>query len=131
MRIVNGNVPHARRLAETGAALSRAARVRLAWMDFYRSHGQNAALTCRHFGISRQTFYRWKRRYDPDRPASLEARGRKPRSYASPPGDGSSPSRCSTSGSGTPGGARTSWPFCSAARAGPSLLRWWGASSPS
>ena len=84
MRIVNGNVPHARRLADTGAALTRAARVRLAWMDYYRSHGQNAALTCRHFGISRQTFYRWKRRYDPDRLASLEARGRRPRRLRQP-----------------------------------------------
>ncbi len=84
MRIVNGNVPHARRLAHTGAALSRAARVRLAWMDYYHSHGQNAALTCRHFGISQQTFYRWKRRYDPDRLASLEARGRRPRRLRQP-----------------------------------------------
>jgi len=32
-------------------------------MDFYR-RSQNVALTCRHFGISRQTFYRWQRRYD-------------------------------------------------------------------
>ena len=77
-------MPHARRLADTGPALSRAARVRLAWMDYYRSHGQNAALTCRHFGISRQTFYRWKRRYDPDRLASLEARGRRPRRLRQP-----------------------------------------------
>ncbi len=25
---------------------------------------RNVARTCRHFGISRQAFYRWKRRYD-------------------------------------------------------------------
>jgi len=31
-------------------------------MDFYREWG-NVALTCRHFGISRQTFYRWQRHY--------------------------------------------------------------------
>ena len=55
MRIVNGNVPQARRLADVGAVLSRAARVRLAWMDYY-SHGQNVALTCRHFGISHLAF---------------------------------------------------------------------------
>ena len=47
-------------------------------MDYYDGHGQNGALTCRYFGISRQTFYRWKRRYAPDRLTSLEARGRKP-----------------------------------------------------
>jgi transposase InsO family protein len=32
-------------------------------MDFYRQT-KNVALTCRRFGISRQTFYRWYRRYD-------------------------------------------------------------------
>ena len=42
---------------------SREARVRLAWMDFYRD-SHNVARTCRHFGISRQTFYCWQRRYD-------------------------------------------------------------------
>jgi transposase InsO family protein len=44
--------------------LSREARVRLVWIDFYRCN-RNAARTCSHFGISRQTFYRWQRRYDP------------------------------------------------------------------
>jgi transposase-like protein len=33
-------------------------------MLFYYFNGRNAARTCRHFGISRQTFYRWKRRFD-------------------------------------------------------------------
>jgi len=36
------------------------ARVRLDWMDFYRRN-PNVARTCRHFGIIRQTFYRWQR----------------------------------------------------------------------
>ena len=31
-------------------------------MDYYAAYG-NAALTCRYFDISRQTFYRWKGRY--------------------------------------------------------------------
>jgi transposase InsO family protein len=47
-------------------------------MDYYRSHGHNARLTCRHFGIAPQTFYRWKRRYDPLRLESLEDRSRRP-----------------------------------------------------
>jgi len=63
--------------------LSRAARVRLAWMDFYRGT-QNVALTCRHFGISRQTFYRWQRRYDPLDLRSLEARSHCPRRRRQP-----------------------------------------------
>lgn len=55
-----------------GPTLSREARQRLHWMDFYAHHGQNARLTCRHFGISPDTFYRWRRRYDPRRLESLE-----------------------------------------------------------
>src|SRR5207302_11429263 len=46
--------------ARPGKELSREAKVRLGWMDFCR-RTQNVARTCRHFGISRQTFYRWQR----------------------------------------------------------------------
>jgi transposase-like protein len=42
-------------------------------MDFYRQ-SKNVALTCRHFGISRQTFYRWLKRYEPLDLTSLEER---------------------------------------------------------
>jgi putative transposase len=59
------------RLAET-PELSRPARQRLKWMDYYQEHNGNARLTCRHFDISPQTFYRWKRRYDPQNLLSLE-----------------------------------------------------------
>ena len=52
--------------------LSRKARQRLKWFDYYESHNHNARLTCRYFGISPQTFYRWKRRYDPKHIESLE-----------------------------------------------------------
>jgi transposase InsO family protein len=56
----------------TGPELSRDARRRLQWMDFYERHGRNGRLTCRHFGLSPDTFYRWRRRYDPRRLESLE-----------------------------------------------------------
>lgn len=59
--------------------LSKAARQRLAWMDHYRAQGNNASLTCRYFGISRQCFHKWRRRYDPLRLASLEAQSRRPK----------------------------------------------------
>lgn len=72
MRIINGRPPRARYLALGGADLSRAARLRLQWMDYHFAHGENAALTCRHFGTSRQSFYRWKRRHDPENLVSLE-----------------------------------------------------------
>ena len=47
-------------------------------MDFYLTHQRNAARTCRHFGISRQTFYRWWRRYAPHELTSLESRSHRP-----------------------------------------------------
>jgi len=40
-------------------------------MDFYR-RCRNVAHTCRHFGISGQTFYWWQRRYDPCDLTTLE-----------------------------------------------------------
>jgi transposase InsO family protein len=77
MQVHDGEVPRARQLARTGKELSREARTRLAWMDFYR-RSKNVARTCRHFGISRQTFYRWRRRYDPQNLATLEERSHRP-----------------------------------------------------
>jgi transposase InsO family protein len=41
-------------------------------MDFYEKTG-NARLTCRHFGIAPDTFYRWRARYNPKNLKSLEA----------------------------------------------------------
>ena len=77
MRIIPGRVSRPPRRA--GAELSRVARQRLRWMDYYRRRGRNAARTCRYFGISRQTFYRWKRRYHPYDLASLEDRSHRRR----------------------------------------------------
>jgi hypothetical protein len=39
-----------------------AARWRLKWLDYYRVYGGNARLSCRHFDISAQSFYRWLHR---------------------------------------------------------------------
>jgi len=52
-------------------------------MDFYR-RSRNVAHTCRHFGISRQTFYRWQRRYDPYALTLLEGRSHRPRQCSAP-----------------------------------------------
>lgn len=52
--------------------ITRDATKRLAWMDFFGKTG-NARLTCRHFGITPDTFYRWKARYKPKNLKSLEA----------------------------------------------------------
>jgi len=64
--------------------LSKQARQRLKWFDYYNSHGCNARLTCRHFDISPQTFYRWKRRYNPKHIESLQNRSHRPRHVRQP-----------------------------------------------
>ncbi len=66
MQTVSGKPPRSRYLERGGTELSREARKRLQWFDHYRAHGGNAARTCRYFGISREAFYRRKRRYYPE-----------------------------------------------------------------
>ena len=56
---------------------------RLRWMDHYARNG-NARLTCRHFNISAQTFYRWKNRFDPEDLTTLEAESRRPHHVRKP-----------------------------------------------
>ena len=64
--------------------LSRAAKQRLQVLDWYRVHGENARLTCRHFGISPDTFYRWKRRYNPKALTTQESRSHRPHHLRQP-----------------------------------------------
>lgn len=54
------------------AHLSTDAIKRLSWIDWYFSHGRNASLICRYFGISRDTFYRWLKRFNRSNLKSLE-----------------------------------------------------------
>lgn len=55
-----------------GIAMSEEAKRRHAWFEYYEKCGRNARKTCRHFDISPDTFYRWKKRYCPGDPSSLE-----------------------------------------------------------
>lgn len=84
MKIISRAVPGSKRLAKIGSGLSREARQRLKWFDYYNAHDHNARLTCRYFGISHQTFYRWKRRYDPAHLGSLENRSHRPKHVRQP-----------------------------------------------
>lgn len=54
------------------ASLSKDALRRLTWIDWYFTHGKNAQLTCRHFGISKSLFYRWFNRFDKKNLRTLE-----------------------------------------------------------
>lgn len=66
--------------------LSDEIRRKLEWFDYYEKNGKNARLTCRHFRISPDTFYRWKKRYDPNNLSSLEdnKKNRKPKKLREP-----------------------------------------------
>src|SRR3970282_1623346 len=78
MRIVSGTASGALRLGRYTTELSREARRRLKWMDYYEGNGRTARLPCGHFDISPQAFYRWRRRYKPHDLATLEERSRRP-----------------------------------------------------
>jgi len=84
MSVTGTILPGVSRLARLQVELSKRARQRLKWFDYYNSRGHNARLTCRHFDISPQTFYRWKRRYNPHRLASLEDHSHRPRHLRQP-----------------------------------------------
>ena len=58
--------------------LSQEAKSRLKWMDYYRQ-AKNISLTCRHFNISRKTFHKWKKVYNPYNLATLESGDRAPK----------------------------------------------------
>jgi transposase-like protein len=87
MKIVSTTTPTMQRLVQRVDAvpvLSRQARMRQALFDWHRTHGQNVSRTCRHFGISRPTFYRWQRRCVPGRPQTLEDRSCSPHARRQP-----------------------------------------------
>ena len=76
MHIVSTGNAAMRRVAKMRppAALTAQAKKRLKWLEYYQEHGRDVSLTCRHFDISRPTFYRWLGRYQPDDLRSLEDR---------------------------------------------------------
>ena len=84
MKIVSAVLTGYTQLARIKHQVSREAQTRIKWFDYYHSHGGNARLTCRYFGISPQTFYRWKRRYNPKNLRSVEDRSHRPKRLRQP-----------------------------------------------
>jgi len=59
--------------------LSKTACLRLEWFIYYHTKAQkNALLTCRHYGISRKAFYKWKDRFSELNLRTLEDQSRAP-----------------------------------------------------
>jgi transposase len=52
-------------------SLSRPAKQRFKWMMHFNKY-RNARLTCRHFGISPDSFYLWRKRFEPSNLKTLE-----------------------------------------------------------
>jgi putative transposase len=63
----------------TTVTLSKEAKLRLAWVDYYQAHGGNAALTCRHYGIARSCFHKWLKRFNKQGVVGLETASTRPR----------------------------------------------------
>lgn len=70
-------LPGAVSCARIPVRISKEAKTRLAWFDYYRTCG-NVAKTCRRFGISRKTFHKWKKRYNSHLLSSLENHSQRP-----------------------------------------------------
>lgn len=65
-------------------SLSKTAKLRLQWMDYYRLHGNNAALTARHFGIAKSCFFKWRNRYQAFGLAGLMDQPKRPKTVRQP-----------------------------------------------
>lgn len=61
--------------------ISKGARIRLKWIEHYKTKGQNARATCRHFGISPSLFYKWYKRYHQMGLLGLEEKTRRPHHF--------------------------------------------------
>lgn len=75
--------PKLRQIKQT-VPLTKAAKLRLSWLDYYQLHGKNAALACRYYGISRSCFFKWKQRYDKQGLSGLLDQPKRPRKTRTP-----------------------------------------------
>ncbi len=64
--------------------LTERAKYKIKVLDWHRAHGNNSALTARHFGIGRMTLYRWLKRFKRSGVIGLNEESRKPKSQRQP-----------------------------------------------
>lgn len=84
MRIISALAPGSITVSKRIADISHNAATRVKWFDYYETVGRNARKTCRHFGISPDTFYLWKKRYRPADLKTLEEHSRRPKRVRQP-----------------------------------------------
>lgn len=75
--------PQLRQVKQT-VSLTKQAKIRLSWLDYYHTHGRNAALVCRHYGLSRSCFFKWKTRYEQLGVAGLVDQPKRPKRVRTP-----------------------------------------------
>jgi transposase InsO family protein/transposase-like protein len=83
MKVFGLNIPN-RVSSVHPLELSKEAKQRLRMMAWHDEHERNASLTCRHFGVSRDTFYRWRRRFQESGPGGLEDGSHRPKTVRKP-----------------------------------------------
>jgi len=83
MRVFGLNIPNSVSSVHP-VYLSKKAKHRLRRIEWHNHHGSNVALTCRHFGISRDTFYHWRRRFQTLGPGGLEDGSHTPHKVRTP-----------------------------------------------
>lgn len=82
MTIYGTLLPGARVIANSSALtdkLTEQAKQRIKVLDWHKSHGKNASLTARHFGIGRMTLFRWLKRVEKFGLLGLNEFSRKPK----------------------------------------------------
>jgi putative transposase len=84
MKIISALAPGVITLGKRIADITHDANKRLKWFDYYESHDKNARESCRHFGISPDTFYRWKKKYRSGDLRTLEERPHRPKRLRQP-----------------------------------------------
>lgn len=77
MRVFGLNIPN-RVSSVHPLEPSKKAKWRLKVIEWQEAHGRNASLTARHFGFSRTTITKWKKRFDDYGPGGLEDAGCRP-----------------------------------------------------
>lgn len=65
-------------------SLSKEAKQRRNWIDYYEAHAKNARLTCRYYGIHHKTFYRYYNRFKQQGPPGLESKSHRPKQVRTP-----------------------------------------------
>ncbi len=75
--------PKLRQVKQT-ISLTKQAKLRLSWMNYYQTHGKNAALTARHFGIAKSCFFKWKARFDKQGLVGLRNQPKRPKTVRTP-----------------------------------------------